>query len=61
MFYSKSVFEGWKTENEKSELVYDDFTITKVINGFMFAKEKGDLLANIVEVNSFRINKQPHK
>jgi hypothetical protein len=49
MFYSKSMFDTWKSENEKSELDYKDFRITKVINGFMFAKEKQDLLAYLVE------------
>lgn len=49
MFYSKSMFDTWKSENEKSELVYKDFRITKVINGFMFAKEKQDLFAYLVE------------
>ena len=51
MFYSKSVFDVWKSENGKSELVYDDFNITEVINGFTFAKEEG-ALANIVEEKS---------
>ena len=51
MFYSKSVFDVWKSENGKSELVYDDFDITEVINGFTFAKEEG-ALANIVEEKS---------
>ena len=49
MFYSKSMFDTWKSENEKSELVYKDFRITKTINGFMFAKEKQELLAYFVE------------
>ena len=52
MFYSKSMFDVWKSENGKSELVYDDFDITEVINGFTFVKEKEDLLANIVEEKS---------
>jgi hypothetical protein len=49
MFYSKKVFDVWKSENGKSELVYDDFAITEVINGFTFLKEEGDLIAKIVE------------
>jgi len=49
MFYSKSMFDVWKSENGKSELVYDDFNITEVINGFTFVKEEGALLANIVD------------
>ena len=53
MFYSKSVFDVWKSENGKSELVYDHFDITEVINGFTFVKEGGGLLANIVEEKSF--------
>ena len=52
MFYSKSMFDVWKSENGKSELVYDDFDITEVINGFTFVKQGGNLLANIVEEKS---------
>ena len=52
MFYSKSVFDAWKSGNGKSELVYGDFNITEVINGFTFSKEGGGLLANIVEEKS---------
>jgi capsular polysaccharide biosynthesis protein len=52
IFYSKSMFDVWKSENGKSKLVYDDFDITEVINGFTFVKEEGNLLANIVEEKS---------
>ena len=45
MFYSKSLFDVWKSENEKSELLYDHFSITKVINGFTFIRDQSDLLA----------------
>ena len=49
MFYSKSVFNVWKSENEKSELVYEDFGIEEIINGFTFAKDEQSLFAYIVE------------
>ena len=55
MFYSKSVFDAWKSGNGKSELVYGDFNITEVINGFTFSKEGGGLLANIVEEKNLLI------
>jgi LPS O-antigen subunit length determinant protein (WzzB/FepE family) len=48
-FNSKSTFDAWKSENEKSELVYKDFGIEKVIEGFTFAKEEKELFAYIVE------------
>ena len=48
-FYSKSMFDAWKSENEKSELVYKDFANTQEINGFTFTKDKNSSLAYIVE------------
>jgi len=47
LFYSKSSFEGWKSKNAQSELVFEDFNITEVINGFIFVKKEGDVLANL--------------
>jgi hypothetical protein len=52
LFYTKSSFEGWKSENAQSELDFEEFNITEVINGFTFVKEEGDLLANIVKEKS---------
>jgi capsular polysaccharide biosynthesis protein len=52
LFYSKSSFEGWKSENAQSELVFEEFNITEVINGFTYVKEERDLLVNIVEEKS---------
>ena len=52
LFYSKSSFEGWKSENAQSELVFEEFNITEVINGFTFVKEERGLLVNIVEEKS---------
>ena len=49
MFYSKIMFDAWKSENEKSELVYKDFSNTREVNGFTFAKEKNDLFVYFVE------------
>ena len=48
-FNSKSTFDAWKSENEKSELVYKDFSNTREVNGFTFAKEKNDLFVYFVE------------
>ena len=56
LFYSKSMFDAWKIENEKSELVYKDFATTQEVNGFTFTKEKHELFAYIVENKNSRLS-----
>ena len=41
MFYSKIMFDAWKSENEKSELVYKDFSNTGHHQLFLLRKIKG--------------------
>lgn len=45
MFYSKEIFEEWQNSNGKTQIVFDDFSKSKVIDGFVFAKDQSEQLA----------------
>ena len=47
-FYSKRIFNLWKSENKTSEIVYDDFSFEKIVNGFQFANKQEDLYAYFI-------------
>tara|TARA_B110000008_G_scaffold277037_1_gene317518 strand:- start:828 stop:1604 length:777 start_codon:yes stop_codon:yes gene_type:complete len=51
-FYSKRNFENWKKTYGKTSFVYEDFSITEVINGFVFTKPEGQQLATISSSSS---------
>lgn len=44
-FYSISVFEEWKKNNENASLVFEDFSTTEVIDGFILSKGDDQPLA----------------
>ena len=44
-FYSIDVFKEWKKNNDNTSLVFDDFSTTEVIDGFVLSKDKHDTLA----------------
>jgi LPS O-antigen subunit length determinant protein (WzzB/FepE family) len=44
-FYSKRIFNLWKSENKTSKIVYEDFSFEKIVNGFQFANKPQDLSA----------------
>jgi LPS O-antigen subunit length determinant protein (WzzB/FepE family) len=44
-FYSKMVFENWKKNIGKTQLLFEDFSITEVIDGFIVTKNESDQLA----------------
>ena len=46
-FYSVSVFEDWKKNNSDTSLVYEEFKLTNVVDGFVLSKNKDDLLATL--------------
>ena len=46
-FYSISVFEEWKQNNISTSLVFEDFSATKVVDGFLFSKDKSEQLARL--------------
>lgn len=43
-FYSKSVFNGWKEINSNKSLIFEDFNVTKVVDGFELLKSKNERL-----------------
>ena len=46
-FYSVSVFEEWKKNNSDTSLVFEDFSATEVVDGFVLSKNKDELLATL--------------
>ena len=46
-FYSVSVFEEWKKNNGDTSLVFDDFSATEVIDGFVLSKNEDEQLATL--------------
>ena len=50
-FYSMSVFENWKKNNSNASLVFDDFSETKVVNGFILTKNNETQLATLEPEN----------
>ena len=46
-FYSVSVFEEWKKNNGDTSLVFDDFSMTEVLDGFVLSKNEDELLATL--------------
>ena len=44
-FYSISVFEKWKKSNKDTTLIFEDFSNTEVIDGFILSKDKKKALA----------------
>lgn len=50
-FYSMSVFENWKKNNSNASLVFDDFSATEVVNGFILTKNNETQLATLEPEN----------
>ena len=46
-FYSVSVFEEWKKNSGDTSLVFDDFSATEVVEGFVLSKNEDDQLATL--------------
>ena len=46
-FYSVSVFEEWKQNNSNTSLVFEDFSATEVVDGFVLSKDEGKQLATL--------------
>jgi len=46
-FYSASVFEEWKKNNGDTSLVFEDFSLTEVVEGFVLSKNKYEQLATL--------------
>ena len=46
-FYSIDVFKEWKKNKDNTSLVFDDFSKTEVIDGFVLSKDEDETLAVI--------------
>lgn len=46
-FYSVSVFEEWKQNNSNTSLVFEDFSATEVVDGFILSKNEDEQLATL--------------
>ena len=44
-FYSVTVFEEWKKNNSDTSLVFEDFSATEVVDGFVLSKNEDEQLA----------------
>lgn len=44
-FYSISVFDKWKQNNSNTSIAFEDFSSTKVVDGFVLSKSRSDQLA----------------
>jgi LPS O-antigen subunit length determinant protein (WzzB/FepE family) len=42
-FYSVSVFKEWKQNNSNTSLVFEDYSSTEVVDGFVLSKKNGQL------------------
>ena len=47
-FYSVSVFEEWKQNNSNTSLVFEKFSKTEVVDGFVLSKGESQRLATLV-------------
>jgi len=54
-FYSIDVFNEWKKSNENTSLVFEDFSKTEVIDGFVLSKDDGATLAVIKDSASILV------
>ena len=46
-FYSVNVFEEWKQNNSDTSLVFEDFSATEVVDGFLVSKDERKQLATL--------------
>ena len=46
-FYSVSVFEEWKQNNSNISIVFEDFSATEVVDGFVLSKDEDEQLATL--------------
>jgi len=46
-FYSVKVFNEWKQNNSNTTLVFEDFSMTKAVDGFVLSKNEGEQLATL--------------
>lgn len=49
-FYSVNVFEEWKQNNSSTPLVFEDFSMTRVVDGFVLSRDQDKLLAKLTSI-----------
>jgi len=47
-FYSNSVFKEWKQNNSNTSIVFEDFSTTKMVDGFVFSKGENTSIVKFV-------------
>jgi len=47
-FYSINVFENWKKNNSKTLISFDDFSMTRMVDGFILKQEEDEQIAKFV-------------
>lgn len=47
-FHSINIFENWKKRDGNISITFEDFTTTKVVDGFVLSKDKSQRLATLV-------------
>ena len=52
-FYSSTIFKDWKKSNANTPLVFKDFSLTEVVNGFVLSRREGEQLATISSEKGF--------
>ena len=48
-FYSNKIFNDWKEIDSNASLVFEDFSITEIIDGYVLSKNPGSQLATLME------------
>ena len=51
MFYSANIFNEWKENNSNTPLVFEDFSKSQVLDGFVVSKNEDELFATIASEN----------
>ena len=46
-FYSARVFEEWKQNNSNISIVFEDFSRTELVDGFILSKNENELVATL--------------
>jgi LPS O-antigen subunit length determinant protein (WzzB/FepE family) len=54
-FYSIDVFNEWKKNKDNTSLLFDDFSKTEVLDGFVLTKDEGEPLAVIKDSTSILV------
>ncbi|MDB2390777.1 Wzz/FepE/Etk N-terminal domain-containing protein [Alphaproteobacteria bacterium] len=48
MFYSQNMFDSWKEDNKDTLIIFEDFSATEVVDGFILSKDEDERLAALM-------------